>query len=102
MKTLNALRWIGLLEGLSFLLLLFVAMPLKYWAGMPIFVRVMGMAHGVLFVAFVVALIQAAIDHGWPLLRSVLAFLSSLVPFGTFALDRSLRREMAALPSSAK
>jgi integral membrane protein len=63
--------------------LVFVAMPLKYWAGLPLAVRIVGMAHGV------------GVKRGWSKTRWGLAFLSSLVPFGTFVLDRSLKREIA-------
>lgn len=94
---LSQLRWIAFLEGISYLVLLFVAMPLKYAFGQPLGVRIVGALHGVLFVMFVVALVRAATTHGWSLLRSALAFVASLVPFGTFVLDRSLRRELDTL-----
>lgn len=87
------LRWVAFLEGVSFLLLL-AAMPFKYALGQPIGVRVLGPIHGVLFVMFVVALVRAATMHEWKIGRSALAFLASLVPFGTFVLDRSLQREI--------
>jgi integral membrane protein len=87
------LRVVGLLEGLSYLILLGVAMPLKYAAGMPQVVKVVGWIHGVLFVLFVAALAQARSANGWPLQRTVVAFIAALVPFGTFWLDRQLRRE---------
>jgi integral membrane protein len=76
--------------------LLFVAMPLKYWAGLPLAVRIVGSVHGLLFVLFVGTLFRAAVEREWPLRRSAVALLSSLVPFGTFAFDRSLKRELAA------
>ena len=81
---------------MSFLVLLFVAMPLKYLAGLPLAVRIAGSVHGVLFIAFVLALIWASVARRWPFHRSLLAFASSIVPFGTFAFDVSLRREIAA------
>ena len=92
---LGRLRLVGNVEGISYLVLLFIAMPLKYLAGMPLAVRAVGMAHGVLFVLFVVALLHAAAVRRWPLLRTALALASSLVPFGTFVLDRSLWEEEA-------
>jgi integral membrane protein len=96
---LRQLRVVAFLEGLSFVILLFVAMPLKYYAGLPLAVRVVGSLHGLLFVAFCGALLRAAIACEWPLRRSSLAFISSLVPFGTFLFDRSLKREIeGALP----
>ena len=97
MNELRRFRWVALLEGSSFVLLLFFAMPLKYWAGIPIAVRIIGMVHGVLFLAFVGALFQVALERGWSPRRWGLALLSSLVPFGTFAFDRSLKREIAGV-----
>ena len=94
---LQQLRLVGFLEGMSFLLLLFVAMPLKYLAGAPLAVRIVGSLHGVLFLLFVVALYRAARKQRWPLGRAFLGFVASLVPFGTFVLDRSLRRELEQL-----
>jgi integral membrane protein len=94
--SLRGLRLVAFTEGVSFLVLLFVAMPLKYFAGMPFAVRVAGSIHGVLFIAFVLVLIWASVVRRWPFHRSLLAFVSSIVPFGTFAFDVSLRREIAA------
>lgn len=92
---LRQLRLIAFIEGVSFLVLLFVAMPLKYIAGFPLAVRIVGSIHGVLFIAFVVLLIRVSIGRGWPFRRSLLAFVSAIVPFGTFVFDASLRREIA-------
>ncbi len=92
---LRQLRLVALIEGASFLVLLFIAMPLKYFAGLPLAVRIVGMIHGVLFIAFVLALIHVSIARDWPVRRSLLAFVSSIVPFGTFVFDRSIRREIA-------
>jgi len=55
---------------------------------------VTGSLHGILFVAFVVLLAQVTVERGWSLLRAAAAFVSSIVPFGAFALDRHLRREI--------
>jgi integral membrane protein len=95
MRSLRQLRLVALLEGVSFVALLFIAMPLKYLAGLPLAVRIMGSVHGLLFLMFMVALYQASSERGWPHGRSLLAFVSSIVPFGTFIFDRSLRREIA-------
>lgn len=86
-------RGIGLVEGISYLLLLFIAMPLKYFADMPIFVKILGMAHGVLFVMFMVMLLIVWIKHRWSFNRVVGAVIASLLPFGTFVLDARLRKE---------
>jgi integral membrane protein len=101
MKALQMLRVVGFLEGVSFLVLLLVAMPLKYMLAMPIAVRVAGSLHGFLFVLFVAALLRAAIVRKWPLRRSFAAFGASLVPGGTFILDRALKRELENHPLPA-
>lgn len=81
---------IGKLEGYSYLLLLLVAMPLKYIFKMPEYVRIVGTIHGVLFVAFVLMLLLMLFKVKMSFLKVVLAFLLSLVPFGTFYLKRLL------------
>jgi integral membrane protein len=93
-SVLHRLRIVAFLEGVSFLILLFIAMPLKYLGGQPLAVRIVGLLHGLLFLAFLAALYRAARVRHWSLRRSGLALLASLLPFGTFVLDRSLRREI--------
>jgi integral membrane protein len=95
--SLGRFRAVAFWEGLSFLLLLFVAMPLKYALGLPQAVRVVGMAHGVLFVAYLATLALAAVEHHWGVKRLTVAVLASLVPGGTFWLDTHLRREADAV-----
>ena len=97
------LRLVGLLEGISYLLLMGVAMPLKYLAGMPMAVKYTGWAHGLLFIAYCYLLFQAMSERSWSLGKSFWLFVASLVPFGTFIADKklkpedmSLRRETAA------
>ena len=90
------LRVVGILEGVSFLALLGVAMPLKYLAGLPQAVRVVGSLHGVLFLLFLVVLAQAALAYRWPLARVLGAVVAAVLPFGPFVLDARLRREGAA------
>lgn len=94
MKALRQFRVVAFLEGLSFLILLLIAMPLKYVFDLPIAVRVVGSVHGLLFLLFIPALFRAAMTCDWPLRRSLLAFVASLVPGGTFVLDRALKREL--------
>lgn len=93
---LGRLRLVGMLEGASYLLLLGVAMPLKYLAGMPATVRVVGMIHGVLFLTFVAAVLYVGVRLRWSAGRIFMALLASVVPFGPFALDARLRREARA------
>jgi len=94
MSALRSLRVIAFLEGTSFLVLLLIAMPLKYLFALPLAVRIVGGVHGLLFLVFVFALYRAATERDWSWRRSLSAFIASLVPGGTFVLDRSLRREM--------
>lgn len=96
--SMGRLRAVAFVEGISYLVLLFIAMPLKYVAGMPAAVRVVGMAHGVLFVAFGLALLMVFVEKRLTLVRSALTFLSSLVPFGTFVIDGHLKRWGAEAP----
>lgn len=86
-STLGRLRVIGWWEGVSFLLLLGIAMPLKYFADSPGAVRVVGMAHGVLFVLYVLAAIHAALEHNWSWRRLGLVLLGSVLPGGPFVVD---------------
>ncbi len=88
-------RMTGIVEGISYLLLLGVAMPLKYMAGMPEAVSVVGMAHGLLFSVFCLALLNAHLDCEWPLKRSAFLFAAAVLPFGPFLVDGSLKAEQA-------
>ena len=94
------LRVLGLIEGVSYLVLLGVAMPLKYLAGQPMAVKVFGWAHGVLFVAFCAALLQVFLVHRWSIFKAGLVFVASLLPFGTFVVDGRLRDEDRATRSA--
>lgn len=83
-------RFIAYIEGWSYIILLFVAMPLKYWADLPMAVRIVGLMHGALFVGFCISLLEMVIRFRWSLIKILLVFLSSLIPFGTFYMDRQL------------
>jgi integral membrane protein len=89
---LERLRWIGKMEGVSFLVLLCIAMPLKHLAGLPLAVKIVGWAHGVLFMAFLAALWAARRDAGLPLRLIALVFIAALLPFGPFVIDGHLVR----------
>ena len=90
------LRLIGLVEGVSFLVLLLIAMPLKYAAGKPDAVFYVGSAHGGLFILYVALAIWVAKLRKWPISRLGTAFVASVLPAGTFVFDASLRREQQA------
>jgi integral membrane protein len=88
------LRLTGFLEGLSFLILLGIAMPLKYKFGMPEVVRVVGMAHGILFVAFIFLSVLAKVYYNWPIWKMFALWIASILPFGTFYADYKLLRNV--------
>ena len=87
-STRNNLIKVGHAEGISYLLLLFIAMPLKYMADMPLPVRVVGSIHGVLFVLFIALILIAFKKLNLSVLTTVKLFLLSLIPFGTFYLHK--------------
>lgn len=95
-KPVNNFRKVAVLEGWSFVLLLFIAMPVKYMLDYPLMVKYVGWIHGALFIAYVLLLISASIQAGWKFGRIAWAFVASLIPFGTFVLDRQLKRELKA------
>ncbi len=90
---LGRLRIIAFLEGCSYLLLGFT-MILKYKFAMPQPNYVVGLAHGILFVLYIVLLIQVSILHRWNIFKMLMAFIASLIPFGTFYADKVLFRRV--------
>lgn len=101
---LGRLRVIGFIEGCSFLILLLIAMPLKYFADIPIAVKIVGSLHGGLFVLFCLSVVEVTVRRPWWSVPFWLAAaVASVVPFGTFVLDRWLKRvETADAIQSAK
>ena len=81
---------------MSFLVLLGIAMPLKYIWGHPEAVRVVGMAHGILFLLYLWAAIQAAVEHNWNWRRTLLVLVASLLPAGPFVVEAKLLRPESA------
>lgn len=88
----KTLRWVGFLEGISFLLLLFIAMPMKYMFDNPILVKYIGMGHGVLFIAFLVVLFVVCEKQKWSLKMFILGLIASILPFGPFVFDAKLKK----------
>lgn len=86
-------RLIAVIEGISYLILLGVAMPLKYGLNKPEAVKYLGWAHGVLFVIFCVLLVRVWIRYKWSFIKTTIAFIASLLPFATFVLDKRLKKE---------
>ncbi len=75
---------INSIEGYSYIILLFIAMPMKYLFAVPVAVKIVGMIHGVLFIIFCFLLIRASLDAKWPTKYTIIFFIASLIPFGTF------------------
>lgn len=87
-------RTISLIEGCSFLLLLLVAMPLKYYYGMPEVVSLAGMVHGILFIAYLSLSLSVAQKYNWPLSEWIIVLVAGMVPFGFLMIDSRLKRAM--------
>jgi len=87
---LGRLKLVAALEGWSFLILLFIAMPLKYMLNMPEAVKIVGMAHGLLFVLYILMVVQVKIELNWSFRKMMLAFVASIIPFGTFYANQKL------------
>ena len=85
--TISQLRLVGFLEGISFIVLLGIAMPLKYFADMPKAVSYVGMAHGFLFIAYLVWVFYAHRQYKWGIMNTFWAVVASLLPFGPFVAD---------------
>lgn len=92
-SSVGRVRAVGMLEGISFLLLMGIAMPLKYMAGMPEAVRYTGWAHGLLFIAYGLVIFLAWTEGKLPFRKALLAFVASLLPFGPFIIDKRLQLE---------
>lgn len=93
MNSITFFRKIALAEGISYILLLFVAMPLKYFFNQPLLVKYTGWIHGFLFVAYVICLLLVAYKHKWHFLKLFAIFLAALLPFAPFFVDKNLRKE---------
>ena len=89
-QTLKNLRLLGFTEAISLLILVFIAMPLKYLAGEPLAVKITGNIHGVLFTVYVIALAMTARQTRWSRRQLLLAFLIASIPFGPFLFDKML------------
>ena len=84
-------------EGVSYLVLVFIAMPLKYIFDSPAMVRYVGMAHGVLFIIYVLLLVWNWSERKWSFGKAAVYFLASLLPFATFWVEKKVALEEASL-----
>ena len=80
-------RIISYLEGISYILLLFIAVPIKYYANDPSLVKLLGMPHGLLFVAYVILSFVNSKKYNWNFIKTLVVLISSIIPFGTFYVD---------------
>ena len=99
-KLLRRFRIIGIAEGISFLVLLLIAMPLKYLMHMPEAVKIMGWIHGALFVGFIYFAFEIMGTLNKNFTWFLKAFAAAFIPLGTFVFDRQLKKEAALLASS--
>lgn len=92
-KALKLLRKIGIAEGVSFVILLLIAMPLKYMMGLPLAVKYIGAVHGALFVLYVGLAYYAKEVYQWPLKKFLMAFMAAWLPLGTIFFDARLKKD---------
>jgi len=92
MKLLTVFRLIAFFEGLSYILLLFVGVPLKYINGDVTLVKTLGMPHGFLFMAYIAFVIVLRFGHTWFKKHFIFILIASIVPFGTFIVEHKLRK----------
>jgi integral membrane protein len=97
LKALQLLRKTGIAEGISFLVLLLIAMPLKYIWDWPLAVKYVGWAHGLLFVSYVALAYYAKEIYNWPFSKFIKAFIAAWLPLGTFVFDKQLKKEEESL-----
>ncbi len=101
MSELKRFKAINKIEGYSYLLLLLVAMPMKYMFGYPSATKVVGMAHGVLFMVFIYQLMKAHKESGFSRVETRRYFILSLLPFGSFYTDRELSLKIKSTKAAA-
>jgi integral membrane protein len=90
---LKRFRLISIIEGWSFVLLLFIAMPLKYFMDFPLAVKYLGWVHGALFVVYILVLFPVAKKLNWSFRKTFLGLIASVLPFGPFIFDKNLGKE---------
>jgi integral membrane protein len=86
--SLGRLRIIAFTEGVSFLILLFIAMPLKYIWGQPAAVKNFGSIHGLLFVLYILTVFLCKVEYNWTIKKTLVLLGISVIPFGNFYADK--------------
>lgn len=97
MLNINTFRVISMVEGLSFLILLFIAMPAKYHFGYPQAVSVAGLGHGLLFMLFFFMAVMMGQRHAWSDRYTLMVIIAGVLPFGCLFLKKSLKRQAEAV-----
>jgi len=88
----NSFRVVSILEGLSYIILLFIAVPIKYLGNDESYVKMLGMPHGLLFVAYVILAFMIKTDLKWSTKTFWVILAASIIPFGTFYIDKKYLR----------
>lgn len=91
-KPIHLLRILGVFDGISLLILIGIAMPLKYFAGYPIAVTIVGAIHGVIFISYALSILNVTIRIRWNFIWSIIAFAVAFIPFGNFIFDLKLKK----------
>ena len=86
-------RIVSILEGVSFILLLFIATPVKYLLGNDLFVKILGMPHGILFIGYVILAFMLKSEMNWKFKTFFTVLVASIIPFGTFYIDKKYLRD---------
>ena len=94
MNLISIFRLVAFLEGLSYVLLLLVAVPIKYSSGEAFFVKMLGMPHGILFVLYIAIALVLRIDNQWIKNNFFAVFIASVIPFGTFVVDFKFKQTL--------
>ncbi|MEA1880612.1 MAG: DUF3817 domain-containing protein [Campylobacterota bacterium] len=94
MSELKKFKFINKIEGISFLILLFIAMPMKYYFGYPMATKIVGMLHGLLVFAFIYQIIEAKKEANFTWKETITYSILSLIPFGSFYTDKELAKKL--------
>lgn len=99
LKILSQFRIVSITEGISMLVLVFLAMPLKYIFDLPLMVTYVGWIHGVLFVIYMLVLFPTSRKLRWPFRTAVMGLIAAILPFGPFLFDRKLKKQERVIAS---
>ena len=94
MNLISIFRLVAFFEGLSYLLLLLVAVPIKYSSGEAFLVKMLGMPHGILFVLYIAIAVVLRIDNQWIKNNFLAVLIASVIPFGTFVVDFKFKQTL--------